>query len=142
MMQSSINSDCGQTKEQAIEAVRQGLGDFERYVNSLDMDQLMELYFDDVKYMQHGVDTIEGKDRLKDQFIRIFERSSNIALSIQEIDSCGDMAYAHVLTTVTLKSVDGQDPQKVILRVLEIWRRHPDNSWKLTRVSVNNPSGT
>lgn len=129
-----------QEKSQSIEAVRQGLLDFERYVNEGDLEQLMTLYFDDVKYMQHGFETIVDTASLKRQFASMFEKSSNVSLSIQEIDASGDMAYAHILTNVTLKpETEGADPKKVQLRVFEVWRQHPDGPWKLTRIAVNNP---
>lgn len=135
----SCDARCAPTKEQAIEAVRLGLVAFEKYVNARDMNQLMTLYINDVKYMQHGLETIEGSDRLKQHFSRMFERTSKISLSIQEIDASGDMAYAHILTTVTLKSGASDDSPTVVLRVFEVWRLHPDGSWKLTRIAVNNP---
>jgi ketosteroid isomerase-like protein len=138
-MQSPSLQETGQTKEESIEAVRNELKKFENYVNARDLDSLMTLYFDEVIYMQHGVDTIQGRDRLKQQFANMFGKSTNTSLDVREVDVCADMAYAYIVTTVLPKVEGDEVPKKVILRVLEIWRWHPDQCWKLTRIAVNNP---
>ncbi len=128
-------------KQKGIEAIRQGLVEFENYINTRNMDQLMTLYFDDVIYMQHGFETVEGSDNLKRHFTAMFGNSLSTSLAIQEIDVSGDMGYAYIITT-SLKQDPNGGTRKVVLRVLETWRLHPDGSWKLTRIAVNNPPTT
>lgn len=126
--------------EEKKEAIRLALVDFENYVNAKKLDELMSLYFDDVIYMQHGFDDIVGHEQLKKQFANMFSKSQRVSLDIKEIDVSGDMGYARILTTNTLKPDTSGKSTILLLRVLEVWRLDSDNRWKLIRISVNNPT--
>jgi ketosteroid isomerase-like protein len=49
-----------------------------------------------------------------------------------EVDGAGDMAYVYGNYTLTMPAAEGEEPMQDRGKYIEIWRRQPDGSWKVT----------
>ena len=76
--------------------------------------------------------------RLRDTFSR---NAARLDRSTDEIRVDRDVAYVRGRATLTLTPKDGGPPTAVVRRVLEVWRKGRDGSWRITRAMDNVEGG-
>ena len=110
-------------------------------VSQGDADRLNKVYADDFIDLSEGAPTHAGPaarevaaTRLRDTFSRYAARLDR---STDEIHVDRDIAYARGRVTLTLTPKDGGAPSVVDRRILEVWRKGRDGSWKITRAMDN-----
>ncbi|MEP6687954.1 MAG: SgcJ/EcaC family oxidoreductase [Gemmatimonadales bacterium] len=115
-----------------IAAIRAVDTAFAAAANAGDAAALSALYLPDAHLMPPNTATIEGRDgigKFWEGFVGAF--AAKTALSSDEIEGYGDLAYARGRFTMDLTPKGkGGAPMHEVGKYLEILRRQPDGSWR------------
>ena len=138
-----IVSGCSQQKNRAQDEVEAIKGVYKTYTNSLeedDLDNFMTCWDENGTRSEPGRPAIIGKDKIRERFEEIFSMARYKVAEIGEkkIEVCGDMAYGYAECTMTFIPKDGSDQSKIDFKVLSIFKKQADDSWKLYIDCVNN----
>src|SRR5207245_1732770 len=113
--------------------------------DSGDADRLIRVYADDFIDLSEGAPTLAGPAareaaaaRLRDMFS---SHTARLDRSTDEIHVDRETAYARGRVTLTLTPKDGGPPTVVDRRILEVWRKGRDGSWRITRAMDNVEGG-
>ena len=131
-----ITSGCTLTNKQEkddIAAIDKFYVDYLHFVETGDLDGFMTLWDDNAMRAAPDLPNTIGKEEIRALFKDIFDASDNKLTPIEEIrlEVCGDMAYGY--RTFTLTSIFKEDGtvMQIDFKVLSIFKRKPDGSWKL-----------
>lgn len=116
---------------------------WEEAANTGQVERLMEVYAPDAVILPPGGPTIEGSETIRELFRQEFERfDTKIAYTTQKIEVEGDMAYrrGRYVWRGTPRGAPGPAVETTN-KFLEVWRRQPDGSWRIT-VDIWNPADT
>ncbi|MFO8173855.1 MAG: DUF4440 domain-containing protein [Longimicrobiales bacterium] len=94
-----------------------------------DWDAMNEDYAEDVLVMMPGFPDMRGRTALR-AFQESFPPLAVSELQIDDLDGCGDMAYARLTYRYELETEEGT--LKDSGRALWILRRGPDGKWRVT----------
>lgn len=113
---------------------------WEEAANTAQVERLMEVYAPDAVILPPGGPTIEGSETIRELFRQEFERfDTKIAFTTQEIEVEGDMAYRRGRYVWRGTPRGTGQALETTNKFLEIWRRQPDGSWRIT-VDIWNPA--
>jgi uncharacterized protein (TIGR02246 family) len=138
-----IMPGCSQQKDRnrdEVEAIRDV---YKKYTNSCeegDLDKFMTCFDENATRSEPGIPAIIGKDKIRERFEEIFSQARYKIAQIGEIkiEVCGDMAYGYSEATMTFIPKDGSDQFKMDFKVLSIFKKQADDSWKLYIDEINN----
>lgn len=112
---------------------------WEEAANRGEVERIMEIYAPDAVILPPGGPVIEGSETIRELFRQEFERfDTKLAFTTQEIEVDGDMAFrrGRYVWRGTPR-LSGQTVETTN-KFLEVWRRQPDGSWKIS-VDMWNP---
>jgi uncharacterized protein (TIGR02246 family) len=112
---------------------------WEEAANRGEVERIMEIYAPDAVILPPGGPVIEGSQTIRELFRQEFERfDTKLAFTTQAIEVEGDMAFrrGRYVWRGTPR-LSGQTVETTN-KFLEVWRRHPDGSWKIS-VDMWNP---
>jgi uncharacterized protein (TIGR02246 family) len=112
---------------------------WEEAANRGEVERIMEIYAPDAVILPPGGPVIEGSETIRELFRQEFERfDTKLAFTTQEIEVEGDMAFrrGRYVWRGTPR-LSGQTVETTN-KFLEVWRRQPDGSWKIS-VDMWNP---
>jgi ketosteroid isomerase-like protein len=100
-----------------------------------DVDQLMNIYVDDVLLMPPGEAPIEGLDAVRGYWADFFGAwvVTEASSYIDEILVAGDWAWSRGHYSESFRPMHGGDTIRDSGRFSGIWRRSSDGSWKIAR---------
>ncbi len=95
--------------------------------------------------MLAGQPAITGREalvRLAQERFRQF--TTTVEIKPEEIEMCGDWAFARTAVTGTFTPKDGSTPMELDLKEIAIYRRQADGTWKVARLigNSNRPPST
>ena len=97
-----------------------------------DLDGLMTLYTEDAVVALHGRPALRGVEQVRNFFAPGMGKSRvTFAIDIEEIQVHGDTAHLLSKYYLTAEPRDGGDVYRDAGRSLLIYKRSPDNEWKL-----------
>jgi len=135
----------GRVAQGDAEAIAAAIREIIQAYDSGDADRLNKVYADDFIDLSEGAPTHAGPaareaaaTRLRDTFSCYAARLDR---STDEIHVDRDIAYARGRVTLTLTPKDGGAPSVVDRRILEVWRKGRDGSWRITRAMDNVEGG-
>lgn len=102
--------------------------------NRCDLDGAVACYADDVVWLPPAGPAIEGKAAISERYRAMFETfEPRLAMSIEEVESDGSMAFVRGVITGRLVPRDGRDADIVREKFLMSLRRE-DGSWRIARL--------
>ena len=110
--------------------------------NRGDVDAIMSFFTDDAVVMAPNSPPAIGKDAVRSLWQAFFGQfTAEETLSSHEILMFGDWAFERGSYTVTLTPKSGGGPIQDNGKIIFVWQRQPDGSWKIARDmwSSNNP---
>jgi uncharacterized protein (TIGR02246 family) len=112
-------------------AIRQAQDDYVRLTNARDFKGLAALYAEDAVILPPGRPAIQGRAAIQ-AFMDGSPPSANFQLQVIELDGRGNLAYSREIAVSTMNP-PGTTPRIVREKVIAIWRRQADGSWKVLR---------
>ncbi len=125
--------------EDDIAAVNEFYNQYLQYAETGDLDNFITLFDDNALRSEPGIPAIVGKENIKERFKFIFSQAnSKIHLhGDAKIELCGDLAYGYREGTLVSTPKDGSSAMKTDIKVLTIFKRQNDGSWKLYIDNIN-----
>src|ERR1051326_7580141 len=103
-----------------------------------DLDRLLSLIADDAVFLPPGSPPVRGRAEVTNMLRTFFSRCNpEQSVAVEEIQICGDWAFAWGAETMKATPVAGGAPLTMRGHGLSILRRQPDGSWKFAR-GINN----
>jgi len=118
------------------EIIAAAIGEFIAAYNAGDIAGVLSYYTDDLIKVRHGA-APETKAETADRLVQVFKAfSSRVEATVDEIGISGEMAFTRGELQVTLIPKSAGEPQKIMRRYLEIWRRE-NGRWRVARTMDN-----
>jgi ketosteroid isomerase-like protein len=110
----------------------------ERYLTFIEgmktgnVSRLVDLVEDDFVFMPPADTTVHGKVEVQEWYEDYFKYFTVLELETVEraVAVVGDCAVERITVIVKIEPVRGGSPIYDEARILNVWRRHPDGSWK------------
>ena len=117
-----------------VRAVHEVFESWYRAMEDGDVGGLLSLVTPDVIVKPPGVVPVEGKDALEMALGAFFESSSEtVFFEVEEVEQCGELAFARVSESATILPRSGADAMVVNGVHLTILRRQPGGEWLIAR---------
>jgi len=126
--QNSNNPDV----EADIAAIKELMDQYKLAVNTNDMDLFISCWADNAKRMEPDLNVIIGKEKIRERFQVYFDHL-NMNLEYYgetEVEVAGDLAYSKVNCIISSSPKEGGPASHLDLKVLDIYKRQADGSWK------------
>jgi uncharacterized protein (TIGR02246 family) len=107
---------------------------WEEAANTAQVEGLVEIYAPDAVILPPGGPSIEGSATIRELFRQEFDQfDTKIAFTTQAIEVEGNMAYrrGRYVWRGTPRG-SGQQTFETTNKFLEVWKRQPDGTWRLT----------
>lgn len=99
-----------------------------------DVDRLISLVTTDVIVKPPGAAPIMGKDVLQHALSAFLkEQSETVDYEVQEVEVSGQLAFARILESATIRPKSGAESSTVNGMHLTVLRRQPDGEWLVAR---------
>jgi steroid delta-isomerase len=125
----------GQPRSPAETAIRDTLMNWTRQFNAAAVGKICDLFAPDLRYDYRG-----HPERGFEDVCALLRRSLNdrtqhysYSLEVKEIIVFGDMAVVRLIWTLTVKPIDAGHETVSQEPGMDIFRKHPDGSWKIIR---------
>ncbi len=118
------------------EAIRSLIVEWHRAVSAGDVDAVLNLVSEDVVLIGPGKPPIIGRQTLE-KGLRKLLKSHRIRsrVSVEEVEVSGDLAFCRTRLTIRTGSLSGKSTTQRSGHALSVFRKQPDNTWKLVRSS-------
>ena len=121
-------------EEADIQAIKEILVKWDDALNSGDANAILNLLTEDVILLNPDGPITEGKKACKASISADFEKRSfaNSKTVVVEVRLAGDRAYSRGTWSGTITPKDGGDSFQESGRLIDIFERQPDGSWKVS----------
>lgn len=116
-------------------AIRQAQEEFVKLMNARDFKGLAALYAEDAVVLPPNQPVVQGRAAIQ-AFMENSPPSSNFQLRVWEVEGRADLAYSRETASSTV-SPAGAEAGVARDKVLAIWRKQADGSWKVLRDTWN-----
>jgi len=123
-------------------AIREAGARYERLVNAGDFKGLTAFYTEDATLLPPGLPAVQGRAAIE-AVNAGGPPISNVQIQLLELDGRSDLAYTRDAVSFTVHP-PGAAPVDVRIKVMTIWRKGADGSWRILRDMLNadpDPSG-
>lgn len=139
---------CGEEEENPADAATRDVAAIRALIdraqdanNAGDITGWVEMFEDGAVYMAPGLNPVTTREGLEATAVSGFSRyRSNIRIAVDEIEVLGDWAFARTTITGTATPYGEGNPVVIDMKALQILRRQPDGTWKVSRY-INNRNG-
>ena len=125
-------------------AIKETLGQYVHGANTDDLDLFISVWTDDAIRMESGYPAIVGKEDIRAHFKMIGFDQFNINIDFYgelEVEVSGDLAFSHTNYILSLTPKEGGSTTHFDGKVVDIYKRQSDGSWKIYIDSPNsNPT--
>jgi uncharacterized protein (TIGR02246 family) len=119
----------------AEQSIRLAVEEFTRAYNAGDLENMADIFAEDLIDMSAGEPTRTGEEARKDFVSRVAATHAKfrprLEIHIDELRIAGQWAYQRGSLLVTLIPKEGGDTSFIRQRYLEIWKREPSGRWKI-----------
>lgn len=119
----------------AEQSIRRAVEEFTRAYNGGDLQNLTEIFAEDLIDVSAGEPTRTGEEARKDFEARVAATHAKfrprLEIHIDELRVAGEWAYQRGSLLVTLIPKEGGDTSFIRQRYLEIWKRETSGKWKI-----------
>ena len=102
-----------------------------------DWDGLVELFTKDAVLLPPNSAVIRGRTAFKTMIESFNPKFTDHSIELKDIDGYGDIAYAWGNYTETFSVSDEPEPTKDVGKLVFIFRKQPDGSWKYSSAICN-----
>lgn len=121
-----------------IAAINAIFNEYVKCVKASDLDNFITLFDDNAMRGEPGLPTIIGKENIKERFSTLFSMDSQLTLIGEgKMEVSGDLAYMFREVTLTSTPRDGSPVMQTDMKVLTIFKRVDDGSWKIYIDNIN-----
>lgn len=117
-------------------AIRDRVPSFDKSVLAADWPAVISVYTEDGILMPPNAPAVQGRAAMR-KFFEGFPKITEFKQSVVEIEGGGDLVYVRGTYEMTMIPPGAKSPQKDKGKVLAVWRKQPDGSWLVSRVSWN-----
>ena len=131
--------------EADVAAIENLINQVEKAFNEGDLDAFMAIIDDEVKMLPPNAPTVSGIETVRSIYRTEFDSFDlNLTITIEEIHACGDLAFSRDGWKGSLNPKDSSEPIVFDNKVITIYKKQPDGSWKIWRAmySSNTPLAT
>jgi len=119
----------GHLAEGDVVALSDAVGEVNRAFLALDWATVVSHYQDDVVLMPPDGPAFSGRAKLR-SLLEAIPSISALDSAIDEIDGCRDVAFIRSHYSLTVEP-EGLPPINEVGKWVQIWRRQPDNAWRV-----------
>ena len=121
------------------QAIRKMTEDWTASVRAKDVARLTSMVTEDAVFLPPGLPPIRGKQAVEAMYKSFFPQFSSVeqTVSIEEIEVCGEWAFAWGTEGYVLVPQTGGPSIQMQGKAMSILRRQPGGSWKFAR-GINN----
>ena len=131
--------------EADVEAIKGIIDDILRTWNEGDYEGYIALFDEETVMLPPNAPTVSGMETIRSIYRTHFDSSDfDLSITTEEIHVCGDLAFSRDGWKGSLNPKDGSEPIVFDNKVLSIYKRQSDGSWKIWRgmYSSNTPPVT
>ena len=130
--------------EEEIVAIQNVYLEYEAACEAGDLESFMACWDENARRSEPDIQTIVGKEAIREHFKTIFELSSEIKIDVidkPDVEVRDDLGYGYTTATLTVFPADSSDMLQHDLKVLSIFKKQDDGKWKFFIDCVNyNPT--
>jgi len=124
--------------EADVEAIQSLIDECSRTWNEGDYEGFMAIIDDEVKMLPPNAPTVSGIETARSIYRTEFDSYDlNLTITIEEIHACGDFAFSRDNWKGSLNPKDGSKPFMFDNKVINIYKKQLDGSWKIWRAMYN-----
>ena len=117
-------------------AIRAVVANFDKAVLAGDWPAVVSVYAEDGMLLPPNASTVQGRAAIQN-FFSAFPKITEFKRSLVEIEGQGDLAYPRATYEMTMMPPGAKAPLKDRGKVIAVWRKQPDGSWRVLRVMWN-----
>ena len=109
---------------------------FDRAFSEGRLDEFLAFFASDAQLLVHQQEAVIGREAIRSSFADVFDAfdTSSYEPRYDIIDVHGDHAYALASFDEVLRPRDGQPGIRIHGRVVHLWRRDSDETWRIARL--------
>lgn len=135
LMIAIVISGCTQKNKQEqddIAAINKLYEDYLRFIETDNLDGFMTVWDDNAMRAAPDLPNTVGKEEIRAIFKDIFDATHNKLTPIEEIrlEVCDNFAYGYRTFTLTSTNKEDGTVMQIDFKVLSIFKKKPDGSWK------------
>jgi ketosteroid isomerase-like protein len=112
------------------------VANFDKAVVAADWPTVVSTYAEDGELLPPNRPVVQGRAAMQKLFEE-WPKITEFSESVTEIEGEGDLAYGRGTYAMTMMPPGAKAPVKDSGKTLAIWRKQPDGSWRVTKVSWN-----
>ena len=116
--------------------IRSKVADFDKAMLAADVPAIVSVYTEDAVIYPPNVPEVRGRAAIQ----KFFEGSPKMSVfkqTVTEVGGSGDLAYPLGTYETTVTPPGAKAPMQDRGKVLSVWQRQPDGSWRAARVMWN-----
>jgi uncharacterized protein (TIGR02246 family) len=117
-------------------AMRGLVVNFDKAVLAANWPAVVSVYTEDGILMPPNAPEVQGRAAML-KFFEGFPKITEFKQSVTEIEGGTDLVYVRGTYEMTMSPPGAKSPQRDVGKVLAVWRKQPDGSWLVSRVSWN-----
>jgi uncharacterized protein (TIGR02246 family) len=117
-------------------AIRANIGSFTAAINRRDYATAAAVYADDGLIMPPNAAIAQGPAAIRQQ-LESFEIPVKFTQPVVEVEGEGGLAYARGTANLTLIPPGARTAMSDTAKIITVWRKQPDGSWKVIRAIWN-----
>ncbi len=129
------------TQAEDVAAIKALSDDYLAALNAGDAAALADIFAEDAILMPVSAPALVGKEAIQSGMQTFVDQfTSKLTGSTEEVEVAGDWAFSRNSYTGTVTPKAGGEPTEIKLKLLTIYKRQPDGSWKNYRGIGNSDS--
>jgi uncharacterized protein (TIGR02246 family) len=117
-------------------AMEARVADFDKAVRAADWPAVVSFYAEDGMLLPPNAPVVQGRQAMQ-RFFEEWPKITEFKESVTEIEGYGDLASMRGTYEMTMTPPGATAPLKDTGKSLAVWRKQPDGSWLVSRVSWN-----
>jgi len=115
-------------------AMEARVADFDKAVRAADWPAVVLFYSEDGMLLPPNAPVVHGREAMQ-KFFEAWPKITEFKESVTEIEGYGDLASMRGTYEMTMTPPGANAPLKDTGKSLAVWRKQPDGSWLVSRVS-------
>ena len=116
--------------------IRAVVANFDKAVLAGDWPAVVSVYAEDGILLPPNMPAVQGRAAIQ-SFFGAFPKLTAFKQSVIEVEGQGDLAYPRGTYEMTTMPPGAKAPLKDTGKVIAVWRKQPDGSWRVLRVMWN-----